>query len=70
MGLSAIGVSNFRTAMLGVAYGDSWGYPNERHSYGRLTLLDLRGPELPERLIVSDDTQMTLYLARALDGAA
>lgn len=56
--------------MLGVAYGDSWGYPNERQSYGRLTLLDLRGPELPERLIVSDDTQMTLYLARALNGAA
>ncbi len=56
--------------MLGVAYGDAWGYPNERHSYGRLTLLDLRGPDLPERLIVSDDTQMTLYLARALNGAA
>jgi len=70
MGLSATDVSNVRAAMLGVAYGDSWGYPNERHSYGRLTLLDLRGPELPERLIVSDDTQMTLYLARALDGAA
>lgn len=56
--------------MLGVAYGDAWGYPNERLSYGRLTLMDLRGPELPGRLIVSDDTQMTLHLARALDGAA
>jgi ADP-ribosylglycohydrolase len=65
-----MGSPHFYAAMLGVAYGDAWGYPNERHSYGRLTLLDLRGPDLPERLIVSDDTQMTLYLARALDGAA
>lgn len=70
MGSSVPGVGNFRAAMLGVAYGDGWGYPNERQSYGRLTLMDLRGPELPERLIVSDDTQMTLHLARALDGAA
>jgi len=70
MGSSVTGVSNFRAAMLGVAYGDSWGYPNERLSYDVLTLMDLRGPKLPERLIVSDDTQMTLHLARALDGAA
>ncbi len=70
MGSSVTGVSNFRAAMLGVAYGDSWGYPNERLSYDVLTLIDLRGPKLPERLIVSDDTQMTLHLARALDGAA
>ena len=70
MGSTVSGVGNFRAAMLGVAYGDGWGYPNERQSYGRLTLMDLRGPELPERLIVSDDTQMTLHLAQALDGAA
>jgi ADP-ribosylglycohydrolase len=70
MGVSPADESNFSAVMLGVAYGDSWGYPNERHSYGRLTLMDMRGPELPERLIVSDDTQMTLYLAQAVDGAA
>ena len=70
MGVSPAGESNFSAVMLGVAYGDSWGYPNERHSYRRLTLMDLRGPDLPERLTVSDDTQMTLQLARALDGAA
>ena len=35
-----MGSPHFYAAMLGVAYGDAWGYPNERHSYGRLTLLD------------------------------
>ena len=70
MGSLVTGVSNFRAAMLGVAYGDGWGYPNERLSYDVLTMMDLRGPDLPRRLIVSDDTQLTLHLAQALDGAA
>ena len=65
MGSLVTGVSNFRAAMLGVAYGDGWGYPNERLSYDVLTMMDLRGPDLPRRLIVSDDTQLTLHLAQA-----
>ena len=47
MGSSISGTSKLRAAMLGVAYGDSWGYPNERHSYGRLTLMDMRGRMTP-----------------------
>ncbi|MGV1004464.1 MAG: ADP-ribosylglycohydrolase family protein [Candidatus Nanopelagicales bacterium] len=55
-----------RGIFLGVAYGDAWGYPNERKSYADLLADGPQGPEMPERLIVSDDTQMTLYLADAL----
>ena len=55
-----------RGVFLGVAYGDAWGYPNERKSYADLLSDGPQGPGMPERLIVSDDTQMTLYLADAL----
>jgi ADP-ribosylglycohydrolase len=54
----------------GCAYGDAWAVPDEFRSYADLTRRNPRGPELPERLIITDDTQMTLSLARALDGAA
>ena len=53
----------------GVAYGDSIAYPNEFTSYRELTRDNPRGPEFPEQFIVSDDTQLTLHLARALDAA-
>jgi ADP-ribosylglycohydrolase len=49
-----------------LAYGDSWGYPNEFLRYQTLTATDPRGPELPQYLEVSDDTQMALYLATVL----
>ena len=55
-----------RGVFLGVAYGDAWGYPNERKSYADLLADGPQGPEMPKRLVVSDDTQMTLYLADAL----
>lgn len=50
----------------GVAIGDAWGNPNEFQSIKSLTATSPRGPECPEHLEVTDDTQMTLYLARAL----
>ena len=53
----------------GCAYGDAWGHTNEFKTYGRLTVDSKYGPNLPERLIITDDTQMTLYLARALRNA-
>jgi ADP-ribosylglycohydrolase len=56
------------TVLRGVAYGDSWGYKNEFKSYRDLVRDDLRGPDFPKTAMVSDDTQMTLYLARALNG--
>ncbi|WP_028479772.1 ADP-ribosylglycohydrolase family protein [Nocardia sp. CNY236] len=53
----------------GCAYGDAWGNLNEFMSYGQLTAHDKRGPDMPTYLTITDDTQMTLSLARALDGA-
>ena len=53
----------------GVAIGDAYGNPNEFRNIGTLTKNDPRGPELPESLIITDDTQMTLALAEALDAS-
>lgn len=56
----------------GVAIGDSWGDPNEFiMSIERLTDngKNPMGPELPENLHVTDDTQLTLFLATALEAA-
>lgn len=61
---------SWSNVLRGCAFGDAWGHTNEFKSYAALTEANPRGPELPERLIVTDDTQMTLSLARALNGAA
>ncbi len=53
-------------AIRGVAYGDAWANDNEFQTYAQLTSRNARGPELPDRLIITDDTQMTLSLARGL----
>lgn len=58
--------SKWSNVLRGVAYGDAWGYRNEFRSYAQLTESGPMGPELPEKLIISDDTQMTLALARGL----
>ena len=50
----------------GVALGDAWGNPNEFLGIDELTRVHPQGPDLPKELIVTDDTQMTLYLAEAL----
>lgn len=49
-------------ALKGVAFGDAWGYPNEFLAKDEIT--DIYPPQ---KFIVSDDTQMTLYLADALE---
>lgn len=51
----------------GVAFGDSWGNENEFKSIDALTKKNSKGPGLPNFLEITDDTQMTLYLAAALD---
>ena len=51
----------------GVAIGDSWGDPVEFRKIADITRLDPRGPELPAALRITDDTQLTLFLADALD---
>jgi len=52
----------------GVAFGDAWGDPNE---FDSITMLLKEnhglGPDLPAHLRITDDTQMTLYLAKALN---
>lgn len=53
----------------GCAYGDAWGNTNEFKPYGQLTRASKLGPELPTRLVITDDTQMTLSLARAIHTA-
>jgi ADP-ribosylglycohydrolase len=57
------------SVLSGCAYGDAWGNSNEFQSYERLTRHSKRGPDLPTRLIITDDTQMTLALARAIHTA-
>lgn len=51
----------------GVAIGDAWGHRLEFRKIEDITKDDPRGPELPEILEITDDTQMTLYLGAALD---
>nr|WP_184970770.1 ADP-ribosylglycohydrolase family protein [Streptomyces echinatus] len=55
-------------ALLGLALGDALGFPAEFKTVP--SILSAFGPwremELPERALVSDDTQMTLALGRAL----
>lgn len=58
----------FGNVVRGVAIGDSWGNPVEFHtSIDELTKNSPRGIDLPAELTITDDTQMTLYLADALD---
>lgn len=55
--------------LYGCAFGDAWGNTNEFVRYPALTRGNPFGPELPGKLIITDDTQMTLALARALSAA-
>lgn len=58
------------SALMGVAYGDSWGDLHEFARYPAIVNATRpRGPEAPDKMRITDDTQMTLSLARALDGA-
>lgn len=49
----------FRSALLGVALGDAWGYPYQVAPQPSST-------PLPSDLVISDDTQMTLALSTAM----
>jgi hypothetical protein len=44
----------------GCVYGDAWGHVNEFQSCAELTAAGPRAPDLPERLLITDDTQMTV----------
>lgn len=65
-------MTQFGNVLKGVALGDSWGDKNEFcTSIERLTDngREPMGPDLPAKLHVTDDTQMTLFLATALETA-
>lgn len=49
----------FRSALLGTALGDAWGYPYQMPPQQEST-------PLPDQLVISDDTQMTLALSAAM----
>ncbi|MFF9677489.1 ADP-ribosylglycohydrolase family protein [Streptomyces eurythermus] len=55
-------------ALLGLALGDALGYPTEFETVPMIESAfgPWRGLELPRRALVSDDTQMTLAVGRAL----
>lgn len=53
----------------GCAYGDAWGDPNEFKHIAQLTAEGEAGPRMPYQLRITDDTQMSLSLARALNRA-
>ncbi len=61
-------------AILGTAYGDAWGYETEFLSFRdmtkRLRKVHLRDIPKPRKMIITDDTQMSLYLWKALDDTA
>lgn len=59
--------TTFSSVIRGVAFGDAWGDPVEFNRIEAIILNDPKGPELPERLRITDDTQMSLFLADALD---
>ncbi len=60
-------MTTWQNVIRGVAIGDSWGDPLEFQSIKSLTHKNKMGPDLPKELRITDDTQMTLYLASALD---
>ena len=55
-------MNQFADVLFGVALGDALGYPNENKSYKQI----LNNPSnLPNKLLVSDDTQLSLAVAVA-----
>lgn len=60
--------SVFSNIVRGVALGDAWGDPNEFKGIDQLIKDNPQGPDIPaDKLRITDDTQMTLFLADALD---
>lgn len=64
-------VTSLRQILTGCALGDAWGRTLERKDYRDIVAMHgAHGPDLDtvSTLFVTDDTQMSLYLARALNG--
>lgn len=52
-------------AVYGLAFGDAWGYVTEFYPYSQLSHTR---PLIPSPLVISDDTQMSLYVVDAITG--
>lgn len=52
-----------RNTILGLAYGDAWGWPMEFMPYYKIEALRLG---FPSEAVITDDTQMSLYTIRAM----
>ena len=52
-------MTQFGNVLKGVAIGDAWGDPNEFRSIKAITQDNPMGPDLPDELRITDDTQMT-----------
>ena len=62
--------TTFSNVIRGVAFGDGWGDPVEFQPITTILATNgPKGPDLPENLRITDDTQMSLFLADALDQA-
>lgn len=59
-------MNQWSNVVRGVATGDAWGWPVEFRKIDAIIANNPRGHDLPEELEVTDDTQMTLFLADAL----
>jgi ADP-ribosylglycohydrolase len=62
--------TTFGSVVRGVAIGDAWGNPIEFQQLASIVSTNPKGPEQPKgknAMWITDDTQMTLYLADALD---
>lgn len=68
--VTRLNAPTFGAVARGVAFGDAWGDPVEFKSIESILKDGEKGPELPLQLDVTDDTQMTLFLADALDLSA
>lgn len=55
--------SRIRAAVYGLAFGDAWGFVTEFTSYASIMRVQ---PAPPRPLVVSDDTQMSLYTLEAI----
>ncbi|MFI5907367.1 ADP-ribosylglycohydrolase family protein [Dactylosporangium sp. NPDC051541] len=62
-------MSKVKASLFGLAFGDALGYPIEFRTYEEIVAIHgTRGPhDLPQRPLVSDDTQMTLAVGDALE---
>lgn len=59
---SGISGSGYKEFLYGCAFGDAWGFETEFRKWQEIKE---KRPPVPEKLIITDDTQMSIYTLRA-----